>query len=72
MRNPPQLKVVGGYQGRVEQIRTGWSDQERSRRATKASVRLNRLAAILGLDDNEPAILAVGAPCCEDLARMAR
>jgi hypothetical protein len=72
MKNPPQLKVVGGYQGRVEKIRTRWSDQERSKRAAKSSERISRLAELLGLNDSEPAILAVGAPCCEDLMRMAR
>jgi hypothetical protein len=72
MQNPPTLKVVGGFQGRIEKIRTRWSDHERSRRAEKASVRIQQLAAILGLDDSEPTILAVGAPCCEDLMRMAK
>jgi hypothetical protein len=72
MQNPPTLKVVGGFQGRIETIRSGWSERERAKRAAKAEARISRLAAILGIDDSEPTILAVGAPCCEDLVRMAR
>jgi hypothetical protein len=72
-----ELNVVGGIGGRVNAIRSGWSAEECARRAAKAHRRTQRLAALLGLLDsaeevaNEPVILAVGAPCCEDLRRMA-
>jgi hypothetical protein len=72
-----ELNVVGGIGGRVSAIRGGWSTAERERRAAKATRRTQELAALLGLLDadkenvNEPVILAVGAPCCEDLRRMA-
>ncbi len=72
-----ELNVVGGIGGRVTAIRGGWSTEERDRRAAKAKRRTQQLAALLGLLNaseevaNEPVILAVGAPCCEDLRRMA-
>jgi hypothetical protein len=72
-----ELNVVGGIGGRVSAIRGGWSTAERERRAAKATRRTQHLAALLGLlrsDEavaSEPVILAVGAPSCEDLRRMA-
>jgi hypothetical protein len=77
MVSAAELNVVGGIGGRVSVIRSGWSAAECERRAAKAQRRTQRLAALLGLfaseDEvsDEPVILAVGAPCCEDLRRMA-
>jgi hypothetical protein len=65
------LNVVGGVGPRVEAIRSGWSEHERARRAVKARRQTERLAELLGMLEEEPVILAVGAPCFEDLRRMA-
>ncbi|RIK72954.1 MAG: hypothetical protein DCC68_25645 [Planctomycetota bacterium] len=64
------MNVFGGFRGRADEIRAGWSVQERRRRAAQAQRRIRLLAALLGSEDLAPAVLAIGAPCVEDLVRI--
>jgi hypothetical protein len=52
-------------------IRSSWSPDERRRRAEEGRQRIAEFAALVGLRELEPVILAVGAPVYEDHKRIA-
>lgn len=52
-------------------IHQSWTPEVRAFRAEIAKRRLASLLAIIGTDEDEDDLMAVGAPACEDLQRMA-
>ena len=56
---------------RIRSIQSSWTADERQRRAEKAHRRTRELFALLLSARDDDNAIAVGAPACEDLRRLA-
>lgn len=57
---------------RIRQVQARWSSDERRERAAEGHRRRQQLFELLGSEEAEPEIWAVGAPAGDDMWRIAR